>query len=217
MDEERFQRFYHGNKNQSSGAACEHIDVGALYRCPVPTIGGPITDDNLHHPQAHSRSGCGAPIGNMGKLVHCKNKKSKGNSWFQMGGGHHDKSNKGEHHAPRAEDMGGMTYTATGKLKKTKKCKVHGYGTKADHRDRNWAQCSYLQYNGERQYDRESNETPGYYLDLTAPAIGNRPVHAAHDNYDCLPNIVDSKLSNQINYPGRGFDCYQPFWNEKCV
>jgi len=199
MDEERFQRFYHGNKSTTTGAGCDHIDVGALYRCPVPTIGGPITDNNLHHPRAHSQPGCGAPIGNMGKLTHCK----------QSGGGHHSKS--------KSKSPKHMTYSATGTLKKTKKCKVHGYGTKADHRDRNWANCSYLQYNGERQYDQESNETPGYYLDLTAPAIGNRPAHAAHDNHDCLPNTVDNKLSNKVNYPGRGFDCRQPFWNEKCI
>lgn len=66
-------------------------------------------------------------------------------------------------------------------------------------------------YNKFRSYG--SDEVPGFYFDLAAPGIGNRPVYG-QTNKDFVPRML---LVNEPNLEGRCFDCTQPYWGPKCV
>ena len=67
-----------------------------------------------------------------------------------------------------------------------------------------------------RHYDTIGQEIPGYYLDLTQPTVGNRPVHATHDNNKLFPRTLATPLT-AMNLPGRTFNCAQPYWGEECL
>lgn len=58
-----------------------------------------------------------------------------------------------------------------------------------------------------------SKGTPiiGYYLDLSAPPVGGRPVHRAY-------NITEGNTVNDSgNLLDRQFDCRQPVWKWECI
>ena len=48
----------------------------------------------------------------------------------------------------------------------------------------------------------------GYYLDLSEPPIGNRPVYNTYSNY--------KPLRQTTNYPSSSFNCKQPNWSANC-
>lgn len=52
----------------------------------------------------------------------------------------------------------------------------------------------------------------GYYLDVAAAPVGNRPVHGTHNNIE-----VNALASWNTNLPDHRFDCSQPSWHHKCV
>jgi len=52
----------------------------------------------------------------------------------------------------------------------------------------------------------------GYFPDVAAAPIGNRPVFAAHDNVSV--NTPTEWKGHLLDYK---FDCQQPNWSEKCI
>jgi|SRR3989344_4537590 len=71
-----------------------------------------------------------------------------------------------------------------------------------------------VKFNANRQYRNVSTESHGFYPDLTADAIGNRPVIGFHNNSDIVPNVLLKTKGNLLN---RKLDCTQPFWCSKCI
>lgn len=68
--------------------------------------------------------------------------------------------------------------------------------------------------NPNRQYGlTQPEEVPGYYLDVSQPRIGGRPVRVQSDR-ETVPSML---LCNKTNLPGRCFGCRQPCWNQKCL
>jgi len=181
-NKERFQRLYNGDKSLSY-KACDSVDIGSSYRCPIPTIGGPITNNNIHHPRTNNE--CDLPEYNMGKLVHCPSSAQKG------GGG--DKK--------PSDTMHDMIYNATGQFVKTKAYMAKLTPEKDTH----------------LQYGHDLQESPGYFLDLSAPRIGNRAVHKTRSYNKTDAQTANKKVNNAVNYPGRGFDCSTPKWDKSCI
>lgn len=50
----------------------------------------------------------------------------------------------------------------------------------------------------------------GYYLDLEAPKVANRPIVRTHNN------INQSKFKGGPSFLDRQFGCRQPYWTEQC-
>jgi hypothetical protein len=71
------------------------------------------------------------------------------------------------------------------------------------------------QYNPDRQYGfyTQSEEVPNYYLDLTQPPIGNRPVYIK-SHREKIPEIL---LCDTVQNQDKCFGCRQPCWNERCL
>lgn len=59
---------------------------------------------------------------------------------------------------------------------------------------------------------QEETHMIGYFLDLTAPPIGNRPVVNVHDN--ASTNTPAEWKGHLLDYK---FNCQQPHWDEKCI
>lgn len=58
----------------------------------------------------------------------------------------------------------------------------------------------------------EVSEVPAYQFDLSAPAIGFRPVvKPIHRNYQLDPLVAPKQ------WVGRSFDCRQPDWTPRCL
>lgn len=74
--------------------------------------------------------------------------------------------------------------------------------------------CGSVKFNDDRQYKNNSTEISGFYSDMTACAVGNRPINAVHDNNLNIPKTLTGDRSNM---KGRKFDCQQPFWCSKCM
>jgi hypothetical protein len=196
-DNDKFLSFYGNNKAK---ATCHGSNsLGASYVCPTPTIGGKGVKK--------TKLACGVETPNMGRLAYCAS--------AQVGGGSTD----------------GMMFTATGELgKKNSKCgcqkggshprkhtksnnpslpNYSGDNTKLDF-PRSSCNCrssSYCDYKNNR-----GTPISGYYLDVSAPAVGNRAAHSTYNNMS--QRTVGPDNGNLLN---RKFDCQQPFWCEKCM
>ena len=195
-DSHTFMKFYGNNKNKQT---CHgNSNIGSAYVCPKPSVGGPIIEQ-----QSRGDPKCGVPVPNMGRVAHCP--------VSQQGG------------------SANLTYSATGELNKSKGCGCQkgGSGKQVHHNDSpkyprntckhgNSSKCTYPNYNGAKQYGRDATHVTGYYMDLTAQPIGNRPVHGVHDNYNHYPNTMNPK-KDKGNVLDRRFDCQQPYWGEKCL
>lgn len=59
----------------------------------------------------------------------------------------------------------------------------------------------------------QAEEPPGYYLDVSQPPIGDRPV-VVHSNREAIPSML---LVNNVNLPDRDFSCKQPCWGPNCL
>ena len=56
-------------------------------------------------------------------------------------------------------------------------------------------------------------ERPSYYLDLSQPFVGGRPVYQSH-NVNAIPNTM---RYDTINLSNRDFCCQQPYWTPSCL
>jgi hypothetical protein len=65
-----------------------------------------------------------------------------------------------------------------------------------------------------RRYIMNSNITPSYYLDVSAPHIAKRAVRAGRNVESDIPAMM---LKNKGNFPGRDAGCYQPHWSPNCI
>ena len=70
-----------------------------------------------------------------------------------------------------------------------------------------------LCYVKSRNYIQPWTERPSYYLDLTQPFVGGRPVRQAH-NVNAIPRTL---RYDSANLSGREFHCQQPCWGSKCL
>ena len=52
----------------------------------------------------------------------------------------------------------------------------------------------------------------GFYFDVSAPSIGNRPSHGVHCNTKATDPVNQNK-----HLSGRDFGCQQPLWCPKCI
>lgn len=186
---DRFMTFYgKGNYSTCHGSG----NAGEQYVCPLPTMGGPIKG-----PLLKQNPKCGGIVDNMGQLAYC--------AQAQVGGGCSD----------------GMIFKATGQLGKKKRgcgCKGSGANNKKSKKCECMGKCNCNKHNKKKtaQYTDSNigNGTPisGFFLDVAAPSVGNRPVYASHTNMS--PNTLSSINDNLMN---RNVGCRQPFWDEKCL
>jgi hypothetical protein len=209
-DYDKFLSFYGNNKSQST---CHGSgSLGDSYVCPSPTIGGKGVKP--------SQPACGVPTPNMGRLSYCAKAQVGGGSTEGMiftATGQLDKKKRG------CGCQKGGSHHGNGKRQgckcskcKCSKCKCsntkHGHDKSpcGDHDPSstcNWKSSSYRDY-------KHNRVTPitGYFLDVAAAPIGNRPVHSRHNNME--PNVPAADNGNMLD---RKFDCQQPFWCEKCM
>jgi hypothetical protein len=61
------------------------------------------------------------------------------------------------------------------------------------------------------QSSENGRSSNGYFIDVAAVPIGNRPVHSAHNL------AINSPAALNGNLMDREFNCQQPFWCEKCI
>lgn len=192
----RFQTFYGNNKSKT----CHGSDkLGDQYVCPTPTIGGngvPLGSG------AQLNKGCGIPAPNMGRLAYCG---------AQTGGGP----------APVLD----MMYGATGNLvpKRRSGCGCQSGGSAEAEGEAEAPPNPNPEPEEERlgqepvPLDRgrcpcASTPIDGYFLNLSQPSVGNRPVRGKYNNYN-KNNILDDR----VNLPKRRFDCCTPMWGENCM
>jgi len=64
-----------------------------------------------------------------------------------------------------------------------------------------------------RHYIQPWTVADSYYLDLTQPFIGGRPVHQA-SNVNAIPRTLLYDTGNLMN---RSFHCQQPCWSSQCI
>lgn len=172
-------------KSKIPGQHCfGNLDVGREYVCPNVGPSQPIEEQVLS-PWLAARNGlatCHGVSPQLGKTVQC--------------GGAMPAKVKGLLNFDPTQ----MQYTATGDLI-----------------EYNCGSCRHrTQQKGgggdpsERQYRNQTATAPGYFLDVSAPTIGNRPIMRAHEN-------TIYHLPKRHQNLDRKFNCSQPFWSPKCL
>lgn len=218
---QRFQAFYGNNKNPGSCHGAGRMGDG--YVCPKPTIGG--TEPGIISKQ---NATCGVPVANLGRLAYCAQAQTGGGSVKGMiftATGQLNKKKRscsgGAHRSDMAPQQRGCGRQSPGhyppdshsaKFNDTanpSSLNHSGDSTVLDY-PRDTCKCkssSYCDY-------KNGRGTPinGYFLDIAASPIGNRPVYRTHNNME-----INSPASWNGNLMDRKFDCQQPYWCEKCM
>lgn len=64
-----------------------------------------------------------------------------------------------------------------------------------------------------RHYFQPWTDQPNYYLDMTQPFIGGRPVRQA-SHVNAIPRTLKY---DTVNFANRNFYCQQPYWGPCCM